>query len=52
MSGYWGLSETQQVLILCGAVDARTLVVWRHTPPVSLELDHVERMSYVLGIYE
>ena len=48
----WGLSEAQQQAILGGSADANTVAGWRDTPPASLALDHLERMSYVLGIYE
>lgn len=48
----WGLSEAQQVSILGGSADVLTLAGWRQTTPVTLPAGHLERLSYVVGIYE
>ena len=48
----WGLSEAQQLSILGGSVDAGTFADWRQAPPALLGSDQLERLSYVLGIYE
>jgi len=47
----WGLSSEEQMMLL-GLTSCSTLFNWRRDPEVSLSKDTLERISYVLGIYE
>jgi|SRR5690554_2890823 len=48
----WKLTDAQQVKLL-GLINEKTLSSWKKAPEkAELSLDHIERASYILGIYK
>jgi len=47
----WGLSVDEQKTLL-GMVSSSTFYKWKRDPQVTLPLDTLERISYILGIYK
>ena len=47
----WGLTEDEQLSIL-GQPDQTTFDAWRHGEGLALAKDTLERISYVLGIFQ
>ena len=48
----WQLTDPQRLALLGHSIVRSTLLTWKEQPPRTLSVDQIQRLSYVLGIYE
>ncbi len=49
---HWGVNDQQRLALLGQSVARSTLNEWKEKPPRTLSVDQIERLRYLVGIYE